>query len=172
MDAEDVAVHLVTDLAAAPGWVEMSREYLAHAVAVHAAATGQSVDAEGQLRQTVDHIERFLGPDGRFVAATHPERGLLGMVLLHRLANGKGEVKRLYVSPAARRLGLARRLMALLEAEARAMGCSALYLDTSAGLREAVAFYRTLGFEDAPFDPASVQDPEVAKHMVVMEKPL
>ena len=172
MDADEIAVTVVTDPAEAPGWVEMSRDYLRHAVARHREATGEVVDPEAELRRTVEHVDDFLRPGRPFVAATHPERGLLGMVLLRRMASGKGEVKRLYVSPAERRRGLARRLMALLEAEARAMGCRALYLDTSVGLREAIAFYRTLGFADAAFDAASVQDPEVARHLVFMEKPL
>lgn len=50
------------------------------------------------------------------------------------------------------------------------MGLTALYLDTSSGLREAIVFYQSLGFKDAPFDPSSVQDPEIAHPPVIMEK--
>ncbi|MEL7012432.1 MAG: GNAT family N-acetyltransferase, partial [Pseudomonadota bacterium] len=67
---------------------------------------------------------------------------------------------------------LARKLMAKLEAEADGMGIDTLYLDTTRGLTEAIAFYQSLGFVDAPYDPASVQDPDIAAHLVIMEKAL
>lgn len=172
MNTEDIRVDVVTDLADAPDWISMKRDYLEFAVARHQGATGQVIDPEEQLRHTVAKIEDFLGKDGRFIVARNVQGDLVGMVLLHRLATGKGEVKRLFVRPEARRMGLAKKLMNRLEAEARKMSLSALYLDTSRGLNEAVAFYKSLGFEDAPFDPSSVQDPEIAQHLVIMEKPL
>ena len=172
MNADMIGIDIVTDLAEVPGWIDMKREYLDYATARHKAATGQDIDAAEQLRHTVEHIDEFLGPDGRFIAARTGNGRLVGMVLFHKLASGKGEVKRLFVSAEARRVGLAKRLMARLEAEARDMGLSALYLDTSSGLQEAMAFYRSIGFEDAPFDPSSIQDPDVAQHLVILEKPL
>ena len=172
MNAEDIRIDLVTDLSEVPGWIDMKRDYLRFAVSRHKEATGQEIDPEEQLSHTVARIDDFLGSDGRFIVARNPEGDLIGMVLLHRLANGKGEVKRLFVRPQARRMGLAKRLMDKLESEAREMGLSALYLDTSSGLKEAIAFYAGLGFEEAPFDPASVQDPDIARHLVIMEKSL
>lgn len=172
MHADDIRIDVVTDLADAPGWIDLKREYLALAVARHQEATGQVVDPEEQLRQTVARIDECLGPDGRFIVARTAQGTLIGMVLLHRLANGKGEIKRLFVRPEARRMGLARRLMDRLEAEAQGMGLPALYLDTSSGLHEAIAFYTSLGFKDAPFDLTSLQDPAIARHLVIMEKPL
>jgi hypothetical protein len=52
------------------------------------------------------------------------------------------------------------------------MGMSALYLDTTPGFPEAIALYRAIGFMDAAYDPASVQDPALLPHLVFMEKPL
>ncbi|MEM6482247.1 MAG: GNAT family N-acetyltransferase [Pseudomonadota bacterium] len=172
MSDSDITIEMVTDLAQAPGWIDMKREFLTLAAARHLNATGQVLDLEEQLHHTVAKIDTFLGEDGRFFVARSEAGKLVGMVLLHRLASGKGEVKRMFIRPEARRLGLARKLMDKLETEARAMGLSALYLDTSSGLGEAIAFYKSLGFHDAPFDPSSVQDPEIAKHLVIMEKPL
>lgn len=68
-----------------------------------------------------------------------------------------GEIKRLWVSPAARGLGLARRLMTEAEAAARALGITLLRLDTNSALPEAVALYRKTGwteiarFNDDPY---------------------
>ncbi|MEM1284302.1 MAG: GNAT family N-acetyltransferase [Pseudomonadota bacterium] len=172
MTADETKIDVVTDLAEVPGWIDMKRDYLRFAVARHQDATGQVIDPEEQLQHTVAQIDEFLGPDGRFIVARSPDGDLIGMVLLHRLTNGKGEIKRLFVSPEARGMGIAGRLMERLETEARAMNLSVLYLDTSSGLHEAIAFYRSLGFQDAPFDQASVQDPEIARHLVIMEKRL
>lgn len=57
------------------------------------------------------------------------------------------EVKRLWVSPAARGLGLARRLMALIEDTARDLGIDTLRLDTNSALPEAVALYENAGWQ-------------------------
>ena len=59
-----------------------------------------------------------------------------------------GEVKRLWVAPAARGLGLATRLMAELEDRARSLGMSVLRLDTNSALPEAVAMYRNAGWRE------------------------
>lgn len=68
-----------------------------------------------------------------------------------------GEVKRLWISPAARGLKLATRLMERIEAAARALDMPVLRLDTNSQLPEAVAMYRRLGwteidrFNDDPY---------------------
>ena len=57
-----------------------------------------------------------------------------------------GEVKRLFVAPAGRGLGVARALMAGLEAEAAAQGLSQVLLETSDRLVPATALYASLGY--------------------------
>jgi len=79
-----------------------------------------------------------------------------------------GEVKRMYVHPDSRGLGLAKRLLALLEAQALVRGCSLLTLETGIHQPEAIALYARHGYQrrgpygDYPDDPFSV----------FMEKPL
>ncbi len=58
------------------------------------------------------------------------------------------EVKRLWVAPAARGLGLAHRLMGAIEAAAPTLGIGTLRLDTNSSLSEAVAFYRNTGWAE------------------------
>jgi GNAT superfamily N-acetyltransferase len=58
------------------------------------------------------------------------------------------EVKRLWVSRMARGRGLSRRLMAALEARARALGITLLRLDTNSALPEAAALYRRDGWSE------------------------
>lgn len=73
-----------------------------------------------------------------------------------------GEVKRMYVRPAARGQGAARRLLETLELQARAHGCTALMLETGPTMPEALALYERLGYKyrgpfgDYPDDPLSV----------------
>lgn len=73
-----------------------------------------------------------------------------------------GEVKRMYVRPQARGLGVARRIAGLLEAAASRQGCQVLMLETGPLQPEALAFYASQGylrcaqFGDYPDHPLSV----------------
>ncbi len=58
------------------------------------------------------------------------------------------EIKRLWVGPSARGLGLARRLMSAAEEAARALSISTLRLDTNSTLSEAVSLYRNSGWHE------------------------
>jgi GNAT superfamily N-acetyltransferase len=60
------------------------------------------------------------------------------------------EVKRLYVRPAFRGLGLARALMQAAELHARANGLHWLYLDTKDDLHAAIHFYLGTGYKPCP----------------------
>jgi GNAT superfamily N-acetyltransferase len=57
-----------------------------------------------------------------------------------------GEVKRMYVEPAARGRGLSRRLLAALEEAARNMGYVALRLETADRQPEAIRWYESAGY--------------------------
>ena len=71
-----------------------------------------------------------------------------GALRLH--AGAPAEIKRMWVAPAARGLGLGRRLLGELERRARAHGAGRVRLDTNASLREAIALYRSAGYEEVP----------------------
>jgi len=58
------------------------------------------------------------------------------------------EVKRMWVSPAIRGLGLGRRLLAELEARAAERGAHTLRLETNETLTEAIALYRAAGYRE------------------------
>ena len=69
----------------------------------------------------------------------------MGCVALLRCADF-GEVKRLFVAPAGRGLGVARALMAALETAAMAQGLVQVLLETSDRLVPAVTLYTSLGY--------------------------
>jgi GNAT superfamily N-acetyltransferase len=57
------------------------------------------------------------------------------------------EIRRMYVVPAARGRGLSREVLAALEEEARAFGYDAVRLETGYRQFEAIALYRSSGYE-------------------------
>jgi putative acetyltransferase len=73
-----------------------------------------------------------------------------------------GEIKRMYVRPAARGQGLARKLIAALEEQATQRGCRTFMLETGPTQPEALALYERMGYKyrgafgDYPDDPLSV----------------
>jgi GNAT superfamily N-acetyltransferase len=62
-------------------------------------------------------------------------------------ADGDAELKRMYVTPEARGLGLARRILAALEDDARAAGRTRMVLETGTKQPEAIALYTSSGYE-------------------------
>lgn len=58
------------------------------------------------------------------------------------------EIKRMYVVAAARRTGLARRVLAALEDDARAAGADVMVLETGTPQPGAEEFYRSAGYTD------------------------
>ncbi|MGK5548316.1 GNAT family N-acetyltransferase [Streptomyces sp. URMC 127] len=65
-------------------------------------------------------------------------------------ADGDAEVKRMYVIPEARGRGIARRILAALEEDARAAGRTRMVLETGAKQPEAMALYVSCGYAPVP----------------------
>lgn len=98
----------------------------------------------------------MMRPRGTFLLAVAD--GLpVGCVGLKGTGGPVAEIKRLWIDPAARGLGLAKRLMQDAETAARALGVRTLRLDTNSALPEALDLYRKSGwveiarFNDDPY---------------------
>lgn len=94
----------------------------------------------------------YLCTGGGALLATHSDRPI-GFVAWRGLPEfnltGAWEIKRLWIRPEARGLGLARILMQSIEDRARAAGKSRLLLDTAPNvMAAAVRLYRDLGFTE------------------------
>ena len=122
-----------------------------------------SVDAAWCLERYFEELARRfeegfdLGKGGAGDAtAMNPPRGWffvarldgrpVGCGGLVRLDADAGEIKRVWTAPDARGLGVARRVVAAIEATARGAGLSTLKLDTNRALTEAQTLYRRLGY--------------------------
>ena len=161
---------------------EVERLLAAGAVEI-APADPRTPDARRCLEAYAAEIdERF---DGGFDEAAStpagpaeltPPAGLLLLARLDDRAVGCGalrlhgrepaEIKRMWVAPEARGLGLGRRMLEALEREAATSGARTARLETNRALVEAIAMYREAGYREvAPFN-----DEPHAHHW--FEKPL
>lgn len=95
-----------------------------------------------------DEVE-FTGERGRFLVATI-DGEVVGCGALRWLDTGTAEVKRMWVHPERRGLGVARLLLEHLEATAVAHGRPVVRLDTNAELTAAIAMYRRSGYAEVP----------------------
>ena len=88
-------------------------------------------------------------PAGQFfVAYLNGEAIGCGAVKHH--ADAPAEIKRMWILPRARGLGLGRRLLEKLEACALASGARVAHIETSATLPEAIALYHSAGWVEVP----------------------
>jgi GNAT superfamily N-acetyltransferase len=103
----------------------------------------------GRDFQPVEHIfaspEVFSGPGAAWLVAYDGDRAV-ACGGLRPLAPDTGEIKRMFVTPTARRRGLARRLLAELEAIARDAGQTRIRLLTTELLPEALELYAKAGY--------------------------
>lgn len=95
-----------------------------------------------------EEIDQFLPPTGQLVLAKSKDGALIGCGSLKTIGSGKGELKRLFVKPGARGLGLGRRLVEMRVEAARKMGLKTLYVDTLKNNLEMRGLYRKMGFEE------------------------
>ena len=90
--------------------------------------------------------EELAVPEARFFVARDAAGGLLGCVAMVDCGS-YGEVKRLFVPAAGRGQGVARALMAALEAHARTAGLPIMRLETGPVLTAAIRLYDSLGYQ-------------------------
>lgn len=118
-------------------------------------------DAEGLVERYFAELRRRLGsfvPPSREERLADGERGTTLVAYragravacgsLRLLDATTAEVKRMYVVPEARGLGIGRLVLRALEDEARSRACTRVVLDTAAPLEEAAAMYLREGYTE------------------------
>lgn len=96
---------------------------------------------------------KYAPPTGELLIARSDEGQVIGCVALRAVEpEGSCEMKRLYVAPAGRGLGLGKALMGAVIGEARRLGYREMRLDTLPSMLTAQAMYRAAGFREiAPY---------------------
>lgn len=130
---------------AEPAARQLLRDYFGEILTRHygRAATEQEITAA----LTDDPTDGLTPPDGIFIVAS--AAGIAyGCAGLRLVDSHTGEVKRVYVRPAARRNKLGTLLMGEIEAYAQELGLSSLRLDSRHELHEARTMYARRGYRD------------------------
>lgn len=90
---------------------------------------------------------RYAAPKGEILLARNKDGIVMGCVALRPGGSGRWcEMKRLFISPAGRGLGIGRRLVNAILDIATSLGYLEIRLDTLPSMTEALALYKSLGF--------------------------
>lgn len=90
---------------------------------------------------------QYASPNGRLLIAMYRDKSA-GCIALRKLKHGVCEMKRLYVKPQLRGLGIGRALTEYIIDEAKRIRYSRMRLDTVPSMEEARALYVSLGFKE------------------------
>lgn len=127
-------------------WDEAQRLVREYAASLNVDLSFQNFDRELQHFTT-----EYAPPTGAFLLAEDAGQ-YVACIAVRQFSAGVGEIKRLYVAPAARGRGLGRLLVERIIVVARGIGYRSLLLDTLPFMRQAQSLYLALGFKPtAPY---------------------
>jgi ribosomal protein S18 acetylase RimI-like enzyme len=89
---------------------------------------------------------KYAPPGGQLLIARDAHQNAIGCVALRPLDERCCEMKRLFVAPAGRGLGLGRALASAIVDEAKRLGYAEMRLDTLPSMQTAIGLYKELGF--------------------------
>lgn len=137
--------------------------------ASYASGLGVDLAYQGFADELASMPGKYAPPGGELLLARAADGTPLGCVALRPIdPPGCCEMKRLYVAPVARGLGLGRALTVAIIGAAARIGYQEIRLDTLPTMDEAIGLYRALGFEAiAPYYDTPVADTRfLAKRLV------
>ena len=123
-----------------------ARQCLARYYAEIGARFDGGFDPEQSSAPTLDD---FAPPGGSFLVM-QVDGALVGCGGFKRDPSGAAYLKRMWVAPEARGLGLGTRLLGALEEKAKALGYDKVHLETERSLTEAQQLYRSSGYREVP----------------------
>ncbi|MGH7317823.1 MAG: GNAT family N-acetyltransferase [Candidatus Rokuibacteriota bacterium] len=115
-------------------------------LAEYFAFLGEELEAAGLDHDVADWQAEYDGVAGVMLVVVDPAGQVVGTAAVRRLEPGVAELKRMWLRPACRGRGLARRLMDRCLEEARALRGRVVRLDSERRLAAAVRLYQGYGF--------------------------
>lgn len=115
--------------------------------------------------------DAFREPGGCFVVV-RDHTGTIGCAGVQFIDDTTGEVKRMWIGPAARGRGLGRRLLQHVEDIISATGRTRVLLDTNGSLKEAIAMYGSAGYREiGPYNDNPYAQHWFEKHLPPTDDP-
>lgn len=118
---------------------------------VYAASLDVDLCFQGFAEELAALPGKYAPPAGELLLACGERDEPLGCVALRPITADWCEMKRLFVTPEARGMGVGRALVDAIMAEADRIGYREMRLDTLPGMTGAIALYRQAGFR--PIEP-------------------
>jgi ribosomal protein S18 acetylase RimI-like enzyme len=119
---------------------------IARLFAAYEAHIGVDLSYQGFADEVAALPGKYAPPHGALLIARDREGRAIGCVALRAMNAHRCEMKRLFVAPDGRGLGLGRALAEAIIDEGRRLGYAEIRLDTLPTMRDAIALYRKLGF--------------------------
>jgi GNAT superfamily N-acetyltransferase len=124
----------------------------AQLIGAYGTSLGIDLSFQDFARELANLPGKYAAPGGALLLARDADGAPSGCVALRPIApEGCCEMKRLYIAPRARGLGLGRALVAAIIDAAGRIGYREMRLDTLPAMVAAIALYRAMGF--TPIDP-------------------
>ena len=108
---------------------------------------GIAADPAGTDRDLADLDAFYFSRGGGFIVAVAPDGRIVGSCGIAPLEGATWDLRKMYLAPEVRGLGLGKRLLARTLAFARSKGAKRVELETASVLKEAIEFYRRAGFK-------------------------
>jgi putative acetyltransferase len=124
----------------------------------YADSLGIDLSYQGFSEELANLPGRYVPPRGRLLIAW-TEMCVVGCIGLRPHAESACEIKRLYVRPEFRNLGIGRRLAEAIIFEAKQIGFALIRLDTLPTMTAAIRLYESLGFRQCePYYDTPIAD--------------
>lgn len=123
-----------------------------------------------KYRTVLEMAETHNRPPHGIMRLATIEGTAVGCGTIQRLSAKDAEIKRVYISPAARGIGAGRRIMEQLVADCRTLGFQRILMDTGRLQEAAIALYDDMGFRRrGPYQEMPLEADDI---MIYFEMPL
>lgn len=120
------------------------------------------------VEQDIQQISKFQPPYGQLIIAVYEDK-ICGLGSLKSINSEIGEIKRMFVDPAFRRIGAGRAILEGLLVESNKAGYKKVRLDSPKFMEAAHSLYRSFGFRDIEAYPEMEIPAEFKDFLLFME---